>query len=96
MIRRQVPPWKHREHLFTPENILRYEKEMRVPMYHKRVLKIVPKPLPNGPVYTPCFWCMAKKIVTPFICAECKGEFIDFNEERRTINGQVSAQVCAH
>jgi len=53
-LKRPVPQWRDREHLFTPANITKYEfagrNEKRCPRSMK--VKIVPKPLPNGPVIT--------------------------------------------
>jgi len=51
MIRRLRPPWKDREHLFTPSNITRLEQLCcRNCIYRKQTIRMRIKALRHGPV----------------------------------------------
>jgi len=51
MLKRPIPPWKRRDHLFTPSNITKLEfASARDKVVRRFSLKIKPKPLPNGPI----------------------------------------------
>jgi hypothetical protein len=77
------PTWKDREHLFNPANITKYEFILaRAKGFRAQTAPhIVPKPLPDGPVIERCAICLRNQVVTPFICAECKGTTISVREE---------------
>ena len=83
LLRRKIVPWKDREHLFSPASITKYEFMLGKAKGHRpqSVARIVPKPLPNGPVIERCAICLRNQVVTPFFCAECKGTTVSPREE---------------
>ena len=57
MIRKSIPPWKDREHLATPNNIMKYEFACcKDCIYRKRALKknLYRRGIRSGP----CIWIM--------------------------------------
>ena len=55
---------------FIPPQFKRYQK----PSFKQKIA--APRKEKNGPVQTPCFFCLSRKVVTPFICAECRGTVV--------------------
>lgn len=52
MITLSKPPWKSREHLFTPENIVKFEKACISAGYKKPSAHVKARALRHGP----CIW----------------------------------------
>ena len=62
-IKQKYISWKDREHLFTPSNIARYERECyKDCIYKKRYAKHRIKPLPHSP----CIWIMKDRVILNF------------------------------